>query len=72
MVLVAELPHWYASPVFKRSDRRVNNVPICDVCNVGLITVELPGVVVHSAYKPPGEQFVVPLLGWGTYIISYP
>ena len=31
--------------------------------NVELITVELPGVVVHSVYKSPTERFVLPALG---------
>ena len=31
--------------------------------NVKLITMELPGVVVHSMYKPPPEPFRLPALG---------
>ena len=30
-----------------------------------LITIEMPGVVVHSVYKPPNEKFVLPALGHG-------
>ena len=28
-----------------------------------MITTDLPEVVVHSVYKPPNEQFVLPPLG---------
>ena len=31
--------------------------------NVELISIEMPGVVVHSVYKPPNEKFVLPALG---------
>ena len=30
-----------------------------------LISIEMPGVVVHSVYKPPNEKFVLPALGNG-------
>ena len=30
-----------------------------------LISIEMPGVVVHSVYKPPNEKFVLPALGHG-------
>ena len=41
----------------------VNSSSVCEEDNVDLITVELPGVVVHSVYKPPAEQFLLPSLG---------
>ena len=30
-----------------------------------LISMEMPGVDVHSMYKPPNEKFVLPALGHG-------
>ena len=30
-----------------------------------LISIEMPGAVVHSVYKPPNEKFVLPALGYG-------
>ena len=30
-----------------------------------LISIELPGVVVHSVYKPPNEKCILPALGNG-------
>ena len=41
----------------------MNNIYVCEEENVELITVELPGVVVHSIYKPPPEPFRLPT--WG-------
>ena len=42
--------------------------PLARVMGVGrqqqqFITVELPGVVLHSVYKPPTERVVLPALG---------
>ena len=55
MTLVAERPH--------RDSLKVNSISVCEEENVELITVELPGVVVHSLYKPPPEPFLLPPLG---------
>ena len=42
---------------------KVNTISVCEEENVELITVELPGVVVHSMYKPPPEPLLLPALG---------
>ena len=56
MALVAERPHnKHGSSVFIRDGLKVNNISVCEEENVELITVELPGVVVHSMYKSPPE-----------------
>ena len=41
----------------------MNSISVCEEENVEFITVELPGVVVHSLYKPPPEPFLPPPLG---------
>ena len=64
MTLVAESPHKkHGSSVFVRDGLKVNSISVCEEDNVEFITVELPGVVVHSVYKPPAEQFLPPPLG---------
>ena len=65
MALVAERPHnKHGSSVFVRDGLKVNSISVCEEDNVEFITVELPGVVVvHSVYKPPAEQFLLPPLG---------
>ena len=64
MALVVERPHnKHGSPVFVRDGLKVNSISVCEEDNVDFITVELPGVVVHSVYKPPAEQFLLPPLG---------
>ena len=63
MALGAERPHnKLGSSVFVRDGLQVNSISVCEEDNVELITVELPGVVVHSVYKPPAEQFLLPPL----------
>ena len=47
---------------FIRDGLKVSNISVCEEVNVELITVELPGVVVHSMYKPPPEPFRVPVV----------
>ena len=42
---------------------KINSIYVCEEDNIELITVELPGVVLHSVYKPPAEQFQLPPLG---------
>ena len=57
MTLVAERPHnKHGSSVFVRDGLKVNSISVCEEENVEFITVELPGVVVHSLYKPPPEH----------------
>ena len=41
----------------------MNSISVCEEENVEFNTVELPGVVVHSLYKPLPEPFQLPLLG---------
>ena len=64
MTLVAERPHnKHGGSVSVRDGLKVNSIYVCEEDNVEFITVELNGVVVHSVYKPPAEQFLLPLLG---------
>ena len=64
MALVAERPHnKHRSSVFIRDGLKVNTISVCEEGNVELIIVDLPGVVVHSMYKPPPEPFRFPALG---------
>ena len=64
MTLVAERPHnKHGSSVFVRDGLKVNSISVCEEENVEFITVEPPGVVVHSLYKPPPEPFLLPPLG---------
>ena len=49
--------------VFVRDGLKVNSISVCEEENVEFITVELPGAVVHSLYKPPPEPFLLPPLG---------
>ena len=63
MALVAERPHKHGSSVFIRDGLEVNNISVCGEENGELITVELPGVVVHFMYKPPPKPFRLPALG---------
>ena len=64
MALVTERPHnKHGSSVFVRDGLRVNRISVFKENNVEFITVELPRVMVHSVYKPPVEQFLLPPLG---------
>ena len=64
MTLVAERPHnKHGSSVFVRDGLKVNSISVCEEETVEFITVELPGVVVHSLYKPPPEPFLICPLG---------
>ena len=42
---------------------KVKSISVTATNHVKVITDELPDVVVHSVYKPPSEQFVLPPLG---------
>ena len=58
MVWVAERPHKkHNSSVFIRDGLKVNSTSVCEEENLDLITMELPGVVVHSMYTPRPEPF---------------
>ena len=64
MAIVAERPHnKHGSSDFIRDGLKVNNISVCEEENVELITVELPGVVVQSMYKPSPQPFRLPALG---------
>ena len=64
MTLLAECPHdKYGSAILIRDDLKVKSISATAVNHVEMITTRLPDVVVHSVYKPPIEQFVVPPLG---------
>ena len=66
MPLIAERPHIkYGSAILIRSDLKVKGISVWEQDNVELISIEMPGVVVHSVYKPPNEKFVLPSLGHG-------
>ena len=55
----------YGSAILIRSDLKVKGVSICEQDKVELISIEMPGVVVHSVFKPQNEEFVLPALGHG-------
>ena len=64
MTLIAERPHIkYGSVILIRSNQKVKGVYVWEQDNVKLISIEMPGVVVHSVCKPPNEKFVLPALG---------
>ena len=64
MTLVAERPYnKHGCSVFVRYGLKVNSISVCEEENVEFFNVELPGVVVHSLYKPPLEPFQLPPLG---------
>ena len=63
-LVTTERPHnKRGSSVFVRDGLKVSSISICEEDNVEFITVELPGVVVHSVYESPAEQFLFPPLG---------
>ena len=58
MTLISEHIHKkHGSAIFVCEYLKVKSVSVRD--EVEFITVHLPAVVVHSAYKPPTEQFVL-------------
>ena len=64
MSLVAERPHnKYGSAILIRDDVKVDNVYERVQGTVELVTIVMFGVVVHSVYKPPNDQFALPALG---------
>ena len=62
-LIVERLHNKHGSSVFVRDGLKINSISVCEEDNGEFITVELPGVVVHSVYKPPAEQFLLPPLG---------
>ena len=64
MSLVAERPHnKYGSAILIREDLKVENVYERVQGTVELITIIMSGVVMHSVYKPPNDQFALRALG---------
>ena len=64
MSLIVERPHnKYGSAILIRDDLKVTNVHESVQGNIEVITIVMPGVAVHSVYKPPNEQFKLPSLG---------
>ena len=62
--LVAERHHnKYGSAILIRDDLKVDNVYERVQGTVELITIVMSGVVVHSVYNPPNDQFALPALG---------
>ena len=63
MTFIAERPHdIYGSAIFIR--RSEGEDYFCTATSHDeVITAELPDVIVHSVYKTPSEQFVLPPLG---------
>ena len=62
-IVAARLQDKYGSAIFIKDDLKVNSISVTASNHVEVITAELPDVVVHSVYKPPSEQFVLPPLG---------
>ena len=53
----------YGSAILISDDLKVVNVYERVQWTVELITIVMSGVVVHSVYKPPNDQFALPALG---------
>ena len=64
MSLVAERPHnKYGSAILIREDLKVENVYERVQGTAEQITIVMSGVVVHTVYKSPNDQFALPELG---------
>ena len=64
MSLVAESPHKkYGSAILIRDDLKVGKISVRTLGTVELLTIVMPGVVLHSVYKPPNDQLELPALG---------
>ena len=64
MSLVVERRHNnYGTALLIRDDLKDENVYERVRGTVELITIVMSGVVVHSVYKPPNDQFALPALG---------
>ena len=53
----------YGSAILIRNDLKVKKICERVQGTVELITIVMPGVVVHSMYKPPNDPFELPALG---------
>ena len=68
--LVAERPHSkYGSVILISDDLNVENVYERVQGTVELITIVMSGVVVHSVYKPPNDQFALPAHRYVPHIV---
>ena len=66
MSLVVERPHnKYGSAILIQNDLKVKKIYERVQETVEIITIENPGVVVHSVYKPPNDPFELPALVHG-------
>ena len=64
MSLVVERPHnKYGSAILIGNDLKVEKIYERVQGTVEIITIVMPGVVVHSVYKPPNDPFELPALG---------
>ena len=64
MLLVFEHPHSkYDSAILIWNNLKVKKIYESVQGTVELITIVMPGVVVHSVYKPPNDPFELPTLG---------
>ena len=64
MSLVVERPHSkYGSAILIQNDLKVKKIYERVQGTVELITIVMPGVVVHSVYKPPNDPLELPALG---------
>ena len=64
MSLVVERPHnKYGSAILIQKDLKVKKIYERFQGTVELITIVMPGIVVHSVYKPPNDPFELPALG---------
>ena len=63
--MIAERPHnKYGSAILIRVDLKIENVNERVQRIVELITIVMPGIVVHSVYKPPNNPFELPVFGY--------
>ena len=53
----------YGSAILVRNDLKVKKIYERVQGTVELITIVMPGVVLHSVYKPPNDAFELPALG---------
>ena len=64
MSLIVQRPHSkYRSAILIRNDLKVKKIYERVQGTVELIMIVMPGVVVHSVYKPPNDPFELPALG---------
>ena len=63
MSLVVKLPHKYGIAIIIRNDLKVKKIYERVQGTVEIITIVMPGVVVHSVYMPPNAPFELPALG---------